>query len=244
MSSRYTDLVFTNFPNSIDNILQKSNITNATDSQLVQQIQQYIIAGNFSAASAILTSNPQLNGKIFNALDFNQLRDAVLALERFYNTDIEPYTIEKQTEWQNILNRFSFQGIYSPTTQYYQNNLVNYTISSGTFLYLCIVQPPIGITPDNTDYWRVMTVQGERGISGVGMSFTFLYNPTLSYSINNVTLYKDKWWGALQANQGQVPYEGSPYWQVVLTSLPAIQIPITNIQPTNQIEGDQWYKII
>jgi hypothetical protein len=244
MSTRYTDLVFTNYPDSIDTILQKSNITNATDSQLVQQIQQFIIDGNFSGASTILANNPQLNGKIFNALDFNQLRDAVLALERFYNTDIEPYTIEKQTEWQNILNRFSFQGIYSPTTQYYQNNLVNYTISSGTFLYLCIAQPAIGITPDNTNYWRVMTVQGERGISGIGMSFTFLYNPTLSYSVNNITLYKDKWWGAIQANQGQVPYEGSPYWQVVLTSLPAIQIPIASTQPTNQIEGDQWYKIV
>ena len=244
MSNTYSDLVFTNFPESVDNILQKSNITNATDSALVQQIQQYIVAGNFAAASTIITNNPQLNGKIFNATDYNQLRDAILALERFYISDIQYYTNSKQTEWQNTLNKFSFQGIYSPTTQYYQNNLVNYTVSSGTFLYLCIAQPAIGTAPDNTTYWRVLTVQGERGVSGTGMSFTYLYNPTTSYSANNVVVYKDKWWGALQSSQGQTPFEGSTYWQSVLTSLPAIQIPITSVQPTNQVEGDQWYKVL
>jgi len=244
MSITNPDLIYTTYPDTIDNILLKSNITNATDSSLVQQIQAFYVAGDFASAAALMTANPQLNGKIFNANDFNQLRDAIIALERFYNSDISPYIETKQTEWQNIIDKFSFKGIYSPTIQYYQNNLVNYTTTSGTFLYICIAQPSVGIAPNNTTYWRVFTVQGERGVSGTGMSFAYLYNPTLSYSVNNVVIYKDKWWGALQPNQGQTPFEGSTYWQAILTSLPAIQIPITDMQPADQILGDQWYKII
>ena len=91
MSVLYPDLDFTNYPGELDNIQLKSNITNSTDAQLVAQIQASIIAGDFSNASAILNANPQLNGKIFNANDYNQIRDAILALERFYNNDIYNY---------------------------------------------------------------------------------------------------------------------------------------------------------
>ena len=103
MSVLYPDLDFTNYPGTLDNIELKSNITNSTDAQLVQQIQTAIIAGDFSNASAIINANPQLNGKIFNANDYNQIRDAILALERFYKNDINLY-LETSS---NSLNVFS-----------------------------------------------------------------------------------------------------------------------------------------
>ena len=123
MSTLYPDLSFTNYPNSLDNIALKSNITNSTDAGLVEQIQNYILAGNFSGAANILNTNPQLNGKIFNANDFNTLRDAILALERFYTNDVSLYVKNKQNEWQSQVDRFNFKGVYSPGTQYYQNNM-------------------------------------------------------------------------------------------------------------------------
>ena len=91
MSILYPDLDFTVYPGSLDNISLKSNITNTTDAQLVEQIQASIVAGDFVNASAILTANPQLNGKLFAANDYNQIRDAILALERFYKNDIYNY---------------------------------------------------------------------------------------------------------------------------------------------------------
>ena len=141
MSTLYPDLDFTNYPGELDNIQLKSNITNSTDAQLVAQIQASIIAGDFSNASAILNANPQLNGKIFNANDYNQMRDALLALERFYKNDIYNYISEKQTTWESNIDRFNFKGIYSPTTQYYQNKMVNYTTPEGNLLYLCLKLP-------------------------------------------------------------------------------------------------------
>ena len=164
MSVLYPDLDFTTFPNALDNISLKSNITNTTDAQLVGQIQNAILAGDFSNAAAILNANPQLNGKIFNANDYGQIRDAILALERFYKNDISTYIASKQSEWQANIDRFNFKGVYSLTTQYYQNNMVNYTTAEGTFLYLCIKQPETGVLPTDTNYWRVLTLRGERGL--------------------------------------------------------------------------------
>lgn len=244
MSTLYPDLNFTNYPGSLDNISLKSNITNTTDAQLVEQIQSAILSGNFALAASILNSNPQLNGKIFTANDYNQIRDAVLALERFYKNDITSYIQTKQSEWQNTIDRFNFVGVYSPSTQYYKNNMVNYSIPSGTFLYLCISQPPTGTNPTNTTYWRQLTISGERGSSGAGLSFTFVWDYSMNYNVNDIVIYNSAWWIATQANQAQVPSEGSSYWEIMLTALPALQIPVQAQQPSTQILGDQWYQVL
>ena len=244
MSALYPDLDFTNYPGELDNITLKSNITNATDAQLVAQIQASILAGDFANASAILNANPQLNGKIFNANDYNQIRDAILALERFYNSDIKNYITEKQATWVAEVDKFNYKGVYSPTTQYYKNNMVDYTTTEGTFLYLCIQQPDTGIAPTNTNYWRILTLRGERGLSGEGLSFAWVWDSTMEYNVNDVVVYGNKWWVSTQVNRGQKPANGSAYWTEILTALPAIQIPVTEIQPTDQIIGDQWYQVI
>lgn len=244
MSALYPDLDFTNYPGELDNITLKSNITNATDAQLVAQIQASILAGDFANASAILNANPQLNGKIFNANDYNQIRDAILALERFYNSDIKNYITEKQDTWVAEVDKFNYKGVYSPTTQYYKNNMVDYTTTEGTFLYLCIQQPDTGIAPTNTNYWRILTLRGERGLSGEGLSFAWVWDSTMEYNVNDVVVYGNKWWVSTQVNRGQQPANGSAYWTEILTALPAIQIPVTEIQPTDQIIGDQWYQVI
>lgn len=244
MSALYPDLDFTNYPGELDNITLKSNITNATDAQLVSQIQASILAGDFANASAILNANPQLNGKIFNANDYNQIRDAILALERFYNSDIKNYITEKQAAWGAEVDKFNYKGVYSPTTQYYKNNMVDYTTTEGTFLYLCIQQPDTGIAPTNTNYWRILTLRGERGLSGEGLSFAWVWDSTTEYNTNDVVVYGNKWWVSTQVNRGQQPANGSAYWTEILTALPAIQIPVTEIQPTDQIIGDQWYQVI
>lgn len=244
MSALYPDLDFTNYPGSLDNIELKSNITNSGDAQLVSQIQSAIIRGDFITASSILNSNPQLNGKIFNANDYNQLRDAVIALERFYKNDIYNYIVQQQATWQAEVDKFNFKGVYSPTTQYSKNNMVNYTTTEGTFLYLCTQTPNVGTAPTNTSYWRMLTLRGERGVSGDGLSFTWVWSSLMQYSINDVVVYENKWWVAIQPSRGQQPAQGSSYWSVMLTALPAIQIPITEIQPTDQILGDQWYQVI
>lgn len=244
MSTLYPDLDFTNYPGELDDISLKSNITNATDAQLVQQIQTAILAGDFANAAAIINVNPQLNGKIFNANDYNQMRDAILALERFYKNDIYNYISQKQAEWTSRINQFNFKGMYSPTTQYLENNMVDYTTVDGTFLYLCWNEPPTGTLPTDTNYWRPLTVRGERGLSGDGLSFAWTWDNTTEYNVNDVVVYGNQWWVSTQVQKGHQPQEGSIYWTKILTALPAQQIPVQSAQPTGQILGDQWYQVI
>ena len=122
--------------------------------------------------------------------------------------------------------------------------MVDYTTTEGTFLYLCIQQPDTGIAPTNTNYWRILTLKGERGLSGEGLSFAWVWDSTMEYNVNDVVVYGNKWWVSTQVNRGQQPANGSAYWTEILTALPAIQIPVTEIQPTDQIIGDQWYQVI
>ena len=244
MSTLYQDLDFTNFPNALDNIALKSNITNAADAQLVSQIQTAILDNDFVTAANLLNSNPYLSGKIFNANDYNQIRDALIALERFYKNDIYNYIADKQATWENNIDRYNFKGVYSPSTQYEKNNLVNYTTSEGTLLYLCTQTPPSGTAPTNTNYWRVLTIRGERGEPGEGLSFTWVWSSAMQYHVNDVVIFNSKWWVAKQPNQNQVPVESSSYWEVMMTALPAKQIPVQDTQPTDQVTGDQWYQVI
>ena len=122
--------------------------------------------------------------------------------------------------------------------------MVNYTTSEGTFLYLCIKQPDTGILPTDTNYWRILTLRGERGLSGDGLSFAWTWDNTTQYNLNDVVVYGNKWWAATQVNRGQQPQAGSNYWTQILTALPAMQIPVTTTQPTDQTIGDQWYQVI
>lgn len=242
MSVLYPDLDFTSYPDSLDNIALKSNITSNAEASLVAQIQAYILAGNFSAASSLMADNPVLATKIFSANDYNQLRDALLALERFYKSDIVTYINEKQEAWLSRINQFSYRGVYNVTTQYYVNNIVEYTVPSGTFLYICTVQPSSGVLPTDTNYWRILTLKGERGLSGDGLSFAWTWDAHTEYNLNDVVVYNNKWWASTQVQTGNTPQENSPYWKEILTALPAIQIPVQAEEPTGQSIGDQWYK--
>lgn len=76
------------------------------------------------------------------------------------------------------------------------------------------------------------------------MSFAWVWDSNTEYNLNDVVVYGNKWWVATQVNRGQQPQAGTAYWQEILTALPAIQIPVTATQPTDQTIGDQWYQVI
>ena len=89
MSTQYPDLTLTNFPNSLDQFMTFLNIV-ATDGPLIEQYHSAMQAGNTTLANQILTQIPSYTQKLLTATDLNTLSQAMLAIERFYLTDIEP----------------------------------------------------------------------------------------------------------------------------------------------------------
>ena len=239
MSTLYPDLTGTNFPNDLDTFLNYINIT-ATDAPLIVQYVEAMRNGDYTGAQNILQQIPNATRKIIQAADLNKLSEAILALERFFKTDIQPYITEKQEEWQNIIDRFSYKGTWNSSTSYSVNNMVSYTIGTNEFIYIATGNPPIGTVPTNSQYWRLLTIQGQQGQSGPGWSYRQEWNSAVQYNTDNVVSYEGILYQALRDTLGEQPDITPSAWKEVV-QISAASYPIQPTEPANQQPGDLWF---
>lgn len=239
MSVLYNDLPLTAFPGDIDSFTTWLDII-ASDGALVLQYQQAMQAGNTVLANQILAQIPSATQKIIKATDLNKMTQAILAVERFYKTDVEPYIQEQQANWLEIIHRFSYKGEWASGTTYEVNNFVSYTVSGATLIYLATSNPPVGTPPTNTNYWRLLSIQGQQGPSGEGVSYRQEWNSSAQYYTDDTVTYGGALWIATQNSQGQTPQSGSQYWQLVM-SLGLTTYPIQDSEPTGQEVGGLWF---
>lgn len=239
MSTKYPDLSLTNFPNSLDQFTTFLNIV-SSDGPLIGQYQSAMQNGNTTLANQILTQIPQATQKIITAVDLNTLSQAMLAIERFYLNDIEPYIDDLHQSWLNTIQQFSYKGVWQNGTSYVTNNLVSYTTSGLNFVYIALSNVPIGISPTNQTYWRLLTIQGQQGASGEGLSYRQEWNSSTQYATNDAVTYDGALWMALQASQNRLPDTNPQYWQLVM-NLKTVTYPIQDTVPTNlQVDG-LWF---
>lgn len=239
MSTKYPDLSLTNFPNSLDQFTTFLNIV-SSDGPLIGQYQSAMQNGDITLANQILTQIPQATQKIITAVDLNTLSQAMLAIERFYLNDIEPYIDDLHQSWLNTIQQFSYKGVWQNGTSYVTNNLVSYTTSGLNFVYIALSNVPIGISPTNQTYWRLLTIQGQQGASGEGLSYRQEWNSSTQYATNDAVTYDGALWMALQASQNRLPDINPQYWQLVM-NLKTVTYPIQDTVPTNlQVDG-LWF---
>lgn len=240
MSTLYSDLPLTVFPSDgLDTFTTWLNVV-ASDGPLIQQYLTAMNAGNQTQANQILTQIPQASQKLITATDLNKISQAIQAVERFYKTDVEPYIQTQQESWLNIINQFSYKGVWESGTSYVVNNLVSYTVSGLNLVYIATSNPPTGTAPTNTQYWRLLTIQGQQGVSGEGLSYRQEWNSSTQYATNDAVTYDGALWMALQASQNRLPDANPQYWQLVM-SLETATYPIQDTVPTNlQVEG-LWF---
>ena len=242
MSIQYPNLPQTVFPNDLDTFVNLMNIV-STDGPLVRLVQQQLMDGNFSGAQETLSQIQFASKKILTAEYFNKMRDCILALERFYKTDIGPYLDDKQNIWENFIKQFGFYNVYSPSTQYVKNNYVLFNDNGIDKIFIATQNPPVGILPTNKDYWRELTIEGMRGPTGEGGTFLYDWVNNYRYSPNDIVVYQNKWWVATIENQNSPPYDGSPEWKVLVEMISSVY-PLTSVEPTYQNTGQLWFEII
>lgn len=235
----YPDLNLTAFPQNVDQFLTFLNIT-ATDGPLIAQYQTALQNGNTTLANQILAQIPSGTQKIIKATDLNKITQAMLAVERFYKTDIEPYVQNKQAEWLSIINQFSYKGVWSSGTSYEVNNFVTYATSGLTLVYLATSTPPVGTVPTNTQYWRLLTIQGQPGPSGIGLSYRQEWSVSTQYQINDAVTYDGTIWMSLQSNTGVQPGTNQSIWKQIIT-LETAAYPIQLTEPQGLQQGDLWF---
>ena len=240
MSTLYQDLPLTNFPSDgVDTFPTYLNVT-ATDGPLIQQYMEAMNAGNQVLANQILAQIPAAEQKVIKATDLNKVMQATLAVERFYKDDIYDYIAQEQQNWENIINQFTYKGIYSSGNTYQKYNMVGYTTNGSTLVYIAIQDVPTGNAPLNETFWRVMTIQGQEGEPGAGLSYRLKWNPATQYEPNQAVTYDGVLWMALQTNINVQPGTEDNIWKKVL-DFTVTTYPIQPTQPANLPVGGLWF---
>lgn len=239
-NSQYADLQLTNFPDNIDTFITYLDIL-ASDGRLVQLYMNAMNEGNQAQANEYLAQIPAAEQKIIKATDLNKITQAILALERFYKTDIQPYVENKQQEWLEVLSHFSYVGAWSSGTAYRKNNMVTYIVNGVELLYVATTEnTPIGTSPLNGNYWRLLTLQGQQGVSGSGLSYRQVWKASEAYNKDDAVTYGGAVYVALKSNTAVQPDADASTWQKLI-SLNATTYPIQDTQPIGQPERGLWF---
>lgn len=245
MSTTYPDLTYTTFPDSQQAFVEMIDMT-SSDGALMTQYQTAMQNGDFTTARTVLSQIPNSNNKILDALKMNTLFDTTVALERFYQTNVEPYIEEKQQEWEQLVAlftaNFAYKGSYISGQNYQQNNIVSSVnpLTGDTNLYIAI-QNNSGPLTDST-LWRVLTIKGTQGLSGEGLTFMGAWDSNTPYNENDVVTYQNTLWMALQTNTDQNPTSTTGYWQNY-GNFPVLSISVSSTLPTQSI-GDFWFRVV
>lgn len=239
MSTTYPDLPLTQFPGSVDQFKTFLDVT-ASDGPYIQQYIQALQQNDLQTAQTVLAKIPAASQKLVQAMDLNQLIQAMMAVERFYSTDIYPYIKTQQQNWQAIVNQFSYISAWAPNTTYDINNMVSYSSGGSNLIYIAIDDVPVNVQPTNTQYWRQMTIQGESGGTGPGLSYLQDWNSSTQYVQNNAVTYDGAIWMALQANTGTQPGTSSSTWQQIISFTNGMY-PVQVTQPSGLGNGQLWF---
>lgn len=242
MSTTYQDLSFTTFPEQVQTFVTMLNMV-VSDGAAVAGYQQAMQQGNYNLAQQYFNQITNSNQKFIDATKINTLMDTCVALQRFYSTDIEPYVEQKQEEWEDKVNKFSYCGVYSSSTAYDKNNFVLANVDGINQLFICLTEPPIGTPVTNDTYWRQLTIRGEQGASGITLTFRYTWDSSQTYYINDVVSYNGSVWACIIQNNNQPPTSSSSYWQLIYTAQQEIY-PFTSATPASGQIGSLWFELI
>ena len=88
---RYTDLPHTLFPQAADDEAGHPLMSNISGNlfEAAKEYSKNIAQGNAFGAQTILQDNPDLVNTMFTAEKYNWMRDAIIAMQKYYVSDVE-----------------------------------------------------------------------------------------------------------------------------------------------------------
>lgn len=146
----------TTFPDSIQSFQTFTDLTSEDETNYINYIKA-LITGDYVTANSYLSNIAPT--AIINAEKLNQISDTVAAIQAVYQNTAEFSTIvnQKQAEWQNIINHFSYVGmwvapvLYDNSAAYAIGDLVIYNSKT----WKCIIDTTGNNVPQiNSSYWE------------------------------------------------------------------------------------------
>ncbi|SHO53709.1 hypothetical protein [Anaerocolumna xylanovorans] len=195
MSVLYPELTNTKFPDEIDTINNFVDITLST-LPLAKRYYEKYNSGDMEGAKQILADNPDLKYSYIGAATLNPIVDSIKALELFYTQDVQEY----------LVNIVQHKGAFSASAKYKKYNTVSYVHNSALETFMCISNnTPIGIIPTDTSYWVPLTMRGEKGEAGIGLTAYGDWNSITTYPKDALVAYNNALWGAKVSNTAITP---------------------------------------
>lgn len=203
MSNLYNEFIYTNFPDQPYDTYEYMTDLTSDLLELSLQYNSLINSKKFNEAASLLKENPSLNRIYFNAEKYNKLIDSIRATQRLYSEDVRKY----------ILELMSFKGNYNNLQKYIRYNVVKYN----SMIYLCITDCPLGTLPTNTAFWIPLTIKGDRGESGIGLSFEQTWSDSKAYNKDACVSYNNCLYASVGDNNlAHTPSVNSEHWSLVV----------------------------
>lgn len=218
MGSIYTDLN-SDFPDKVSTMTRVQDVS-ASMKPYVDEYYAYYNRGDFEHANGVITAHPELINMIINAKIFNDLRDEIIATQRTFRDDVENY----------IFTVVKNRGDWNSSIKYIKYNIVYYTVGTNKNPYMAIADDiPIGTLPTNINYWFPLSIKGEQGVSGLGLTPRGIWSEYTQYYQHDMVSYNNALWAANADNIGYFPSDSSTVWYSVLSMNIAYEsIKITN----------------
>ncbi|HHX67005.1 MAG TPA: hypothetical protein GX708_02985, partial [Gallicola sp.] len=174
-----------------------------------------------------------LRSKLFLPDDLNKLQDCITNLETFFKNETEGYILQKQTEFDAEIQKFSYKGQYSSVVNYQMWNVITYNYET----YISKQNNNINHVPTDTNWWFKAASRGAQGVPGMNLTYLSEYNNAYSYQIGQAVSYQGTIYYCISPSIGNIPYEGSQYWTIFMKGLTPI---IQDTPPDNPMLGTIW----
>lgn len=213
MSDLYQDCPNTGFPETID---EWERFLDPTLSELtaIKRYTSLYSAGNIAAANDVLETNPILKRMCVNADNLNKLRDGIIALQRYYTSDVQQY----------LVNIVKPKGTWSNTAKYTKYNTVQYKEDDAVETYMAIkTDVPVGTLPTDSNWFVRLTMRGDKGESGTGLTPRGVWNSETKYYTDDMVSHSNALWYCVSEHTGMVPNKQGSAWSFLMEFSPDMQ---------------------
>lgn len=206
-----TDCPYTQFPTAADTIDRKIDVSLDLLDDL-KKYYNYVDTGNFAEIEKLLETNPRLSQCVVTSKDLNVLRDGMVAMQRWILNYIGEYLVQFSKP----------KGPWDKSTKYEKYNVVTFSIDQVVQTYIAFPKSqtsldiPIGTLPTDANYWTCITLRGEKGESGTGMTPRGIHTLGVQYYKDDLVSSDNAFWYAAVDNLDQVPNQSSTSWKLMM----------------------------
>lgn len=209
------------------------------DLALKDQYTQKVASGDYAGANSIISANPQLDTKVFDADKINVIAEALTTQQNNYFTNVPDYMRDLEQVYNTLIGEFKSANEWDVGEQYTKYNFVIYN----NLYYMYInADSSTGNLPTDTTYWKEIGLRGEQGAPGVGLNLRYAWSSVVNYNPLDLVFYNNASWVAKATNVNQAPSTTSQYWETFVNHEP-VGIESSTTQPTKRYLGQIWFEM-